>query len=254
MNRTWNAAVSAALLALLAACGGSDDDDAGTSTGTTPTAYARQFTEDFNRDTAGWTGGSADFSTNTAPTDVVFESRPIGTLGNYAADARAFFIGGHNNSDDLLLFIKKQYTGFVANTEYTMTIQSANFLSNAPTGCMGVGGAPGESVYVIAAASATEPKAVDTNGDIRLNLDHGNQGTAGAASMLLGNLANGLPCDGTLKYAAKLVKNNTGVKVKTDANGAVWAVFGIDSGFEATSQIYLQSMVIVFTPVTTTTT
>jgi len=253
MTRTWNAAVSAAILALLAACGGGDDDPAGTETGATPTAASRLVTEDFNRGTTGWTGESADYSTSTAPTEVAFGQRSIKDLG-YPDGTNAYYIGGHNNSDDALLYIKKQYTGFVANTEYTVTIQAANFLTNAPTGCMGVGGAPGESVYVIAAASPTEPKPVDTNGEIRLNIDRGNQGTAGTASMLLGNIANGLPCDGTTKYAAKLSKNTTGVKVKTDASGNIWVVFGIDSGFEATSSIYLQSLIIGFVPVVATTT
>ncbi len=149
--------------------------------------------------------------------------------------------------------MKKQLTGFVANTEYTFTI-SMNLLTNAPTGCMGVGGAPGESVYVIAAATPTEPKAVTTNGDVRLNIDRGNQGTAGTNSLILGNLANGLPCNGTTTYASKVVRNLTGVKVKSDAEGKLWVLLGIDSGFEATTSVYLQNVTMQFIPVTTTTT
>ncbi|TWI66346.1 hypothetical protein IP91_02158 [Pseudoduganella lurida] len=254
MTCNWKTALSAAILAMLAACGGSDDDDpADTSTGATPVAASVLLTQDFNQGLGGWTGESSDYTTDTAPTGVVFEQRGIAALGNYATDAKAYFVSGTNRSDDLLLYVKKQITGLVANTEYTFSVQSLNLLSSAPTGCMGVGGAPGESVYVIAAASPTEPKAVTTNGDVRLNIDRGNQATAGAASMVLGNIANGLPCDGSNKYASKLLRNFTGIKVKTDGEGKVWVLFGIDSGYEAASSVYLQNLSFAFVPVTTTT-
>jgi hypothetical protein len=257
MIRTWKAALSVATLALLAACGG-DDDPAGTSTGGTTGAYSVLLTQDFKAATNGWTGESSDYTTDTAPTNVVFELRDIYNINGVEnaayRDTKAYYISGTNRSDDLLLYVKKQITGLVANTEYTFTITSMNFLSNAQSGCMGVGGAPGESVYVIAAASATEPKPVTTNGDTRLNIDHGNQATAGTASMILGNIANGLPCTGTPTFASKLVNNGTGIKVKTDAEGKVWVLLGIDSGFEATTSIYLQNVTMAFVPVTTTTT
>jgi hypothetical protein len=254
MIRSWNTALSVATLALLAACGGSDDDPAGTSTGgTTTTAYTVQFTQDFKLDTGGWVGESSDYSTATAPTDVVFESRSISDLNKDYEGSKAYFISGTNRSSDLLLYVKKQITGLVANTDYTFSITSLNLLSKAASGCTGVGATPGESVYVIAAASATEPKPVTTNGDVRLNIDHGNQGTAGAASFVLGNIANGLPC-GSTSYASKLLRNGTGVKVKTDGEGKVWVLMGIDSGLEATSSVYLQNVIFYFVPVVATTT
>ena len=215
-------------------------------------------TQDFKVETGGWVGESSDYTTDTAPTNVVFELRDIYNLNGVTnegyKDTKAYFVSGTNRSDDLLLYVKKQITGLVANTEYTFAVPSLNLLSNAPSNCMGVGGAPGESVYVIAAASATEPKPVTTNGETRLNIDRGNQATPGATSMLMGNIANGLPCDGTTKYASKLLRNGTGVKVKTDGEGKVWVLLGIDSGFEATTSIYLQNVMLTFTPVTTTTT
>lgn len=250
MKRIWQASLTAATLAALTACGGGDDDPVAPGTGT-PTAVFRTFTADFDQDAAnwpGWTTGTSDYTADTAPTAVVFEQRPV--PAPFAS--KGYFIGGHNNSDDALLFIKKQYTGLVASTDYTFTAQ-VNFVSNTPSGCMGVGGAPGESVYVIAAASPTEPKAAaDSAGYTKLNIDRGNQGTPGAASLVMGNIGNGQPCEGSASYVAKSLRNTTGIKVKTDAEGKVWVLFGIDSGFEATSSIYVQNIVINFTPVTTT--
>ena len=247
MTCNWKAALSVATLALLAACGGDDDDPAGTSTGTTG-AYSVMLTQDFKTETGGWTGESSDYTTDTAPANVVFELRDISGFGSAYKDTKAYYVSGANRSDDLLLYVKKQITGLVANTEYTFAVTSLNLLSNAQSGCMGVGGAPGESVYVIAATSPTEPKAVTTNGDTRLNIDRGNQATPGATSMLLGNIANGLPCEGTPTYASKLVRNTTGVRVKTDGEGKVWVLLGIDSGFEATTSVYLQNVTMTFVP------
>ncbi|WP_338765248.1 hypothetical protein [Massilia sp. METH4] len=259
MIRTWKAALSVATLALLAACGGDDDDPAGTSTGTGgTTAYSVLLTQDFRAETGGWTGESSDYTAATAPTDVVFELRDIYRINNVEnaayKDTKAYYVSGTNRSDDLLLYVKKQVTGLVANTEYTFTVASLNLLSNAPSGCAGAGGAPGESVHVIAAASATEPKAVTTNGETRLNIDRGNQATAGAASVVLGDIANGLQCQGDRKYASKLIRGGTGVKVKTDGEGKAWVLLGIDSGFEGTTSIYLQNVTMTFVPVTTTAT
>jgi hypothetical protein len=250
MKRIWQASLTAATLVLLSACGGSDDDPVAPGTGT-PTAAFRTFTADFDQDPPnwpGWASETSDYSAGTAPTAVVFEQRVIPA----PFTGKGYFIGGHNNSDDAFLYIKKQYTGLVASTDYTFTAQ-VNFVSNTPSGCMGVGGAPGESVYVIGAASPTEPKAAaDSAGYTKVNIDRGNQGTPGAASLVLGNIGNGQPCDGTTRYVAKSVRNSTGIKVKTDAEGKVWVLFGIDSGFEATSSIYVQNITINFTPVTTT--
>jgi hypothetical protein len=249
MTRTWKATLSVATLALLAACGGGNDSP-GTSTGSTPTATARVLSQDFNQGADGWAGEASDYTAATAPTEVAIELRSTESLGTGYKGAKAFYMGGTNRSDDLLLYVKKQFTGFVANTEYTFSVYALNLLTDAPTGCSGVGGAPGESVYVIAAASPTEPKAVNTNGDVRLNIDRGNQATPGATSLVLGNIANGLPCDGTRKYASKLLRNTGGVKVKADGEGKLWVLFGIDSGFEANSAVYLQNLTIQFVPVT----
>ncbi|MGB9988885.1 hypothetical protein [Pseudoduganella rhizocola] len=250
MKRIWQASLTAATLVLLSACGGSDDDPVAPGTGT-PTAVFRTFTADFSQKAENWPGWiseTSDYTAGTAPTAVVFEQRTIPA----PFTAPGYFIGGHNNSDDAFLYIKKQYTGLVASTDYTFTAQ-VNFVSNTPSGCMGVGGAPGESVYVIAAASPTEPKAAaDSAGYTKVNIDRGNQGTPGAASLVMGNIGNGQPCDGSASYVAKSLRNTTGIKVKTDAEGKVWVLFGIDSGFEATSSIYVQNIVINFTPVTTT--
>jgi len=252
MTRLWTTGLSAAVLALLAACGGGDDDPAGTPTGATPTAASRSFTTDFKQGLDGWVAGTSDYTTATAPTEVVAEQRSTSGLGlGLADDSKAFYLSAHNNSDDAFMFVKKQLTGFVANTSYTVTY-SVNLLSNSPTGCMGVGGAPGESVWSVAGATPTEPKAVTDNGTVKFSVDKGNQAVAGTTSVILGNLANGQACVSNPPYAAKLYRYVTGPTVRADGEGKLWIYVGFDSGYEATTAVYLQSVTTYFVPVTTT--
>lgn len=252
MTQLWKTGMSAAILALLAACGGNDDDPVDTPTGATPTAGARQFTTDFKQGMDGWVAGTSDYTTDTAPTEVVAEQRSTAALGlGLATDSKALFLSAHNNSDDAFMYVRKQLTGLVANTSYTVTY-SVNLLSNAPSGCMGVGGAPGESVWVVAGAAPTEPKAVTENGTTKFSVDKGNQAGAGTTSVILGTLANGQPCIQNPPYAAKLYNYVTGPTVKADGEGKLWIYIGIDSGFEATTGVYLQSVTTYFTPVTAT--
>jgi len=75
-----------------------------------------------------------------------------------------FYIQGNNHSDDLFMFLKRRLSsadGVVVGVSYEITFKIV-FASGAPTGCGGIGGAPGESVYLKAGASPAEPLALLT--------------------------------------------------------------------------------------------
>jgi len=65
--------------------------------------------------------------------------------------------------------------------------------SDVPSNCVGIGGAPGESVYLKAGVSLVEPVPMLEGNDVRLNVDKGNQAGGGADASVIGNIANGLP-------------------------------------------------------------
>ncbi len=154
---------------------------------------------DFRRGgTLGWTADFADYPPN------------IGT--GYELDARlrfmprkltrvpkrGFYIQGHNRSADLFMFLKRRLTtadGIVAGQTYRIEYL-ITLASNAPSRCVGIGGAPGESVFLKAGASSIEPLAVlQPNGYLRMNVDKGNQAQSGTAASVAGNIANGIPCE-----------------------------------------------------------
>lgn len=59
---------------------------------------------------------------------------------------------------------------------------------------MGVGGAPGEGVYLKAGASVDEPvSAVGAGQHLELNIDKGHQSQGGSDAGVMGAIANGDP-------------------------------------------------------------
>jgi hypothetical protein len=124
--------------------------------------------------------------------------------------------------------------------------------SNVPAGLIGVGGAPGEGVFVKAGASAVEPVVVeDSQGQLRLNVDQGKQANGGAAASVLGNIAKE-EGDSTDNFV-RLLRTNRSAKLSatSGADGSLWIFFGTDSGFEATTSVYFTRATFVAVPLAT---
>jgi hypothetical protein len=145
------------------------------------------------------------------------------------------------------MFWKKKLTGLQPSTEYQVVLD-VEMASNVAPGLVGVGGAPGESVYVKAGASQAEPLvAPDSEGQLRLTVDKGNQSTSGSAAAVLGNVAK--ENDDSDQYAL-LHRNNRAVQqsATTSADGSLWIFFGTDSGFESTTSLYYTHAAAVLMP------
>ena len=106
------------------------------------------------------------------------------------------------------------------------------------SGLIGIGGSPGESVFVKAGASTVEPSAEeDGNGYLRMNIDKGNQARGGESMAVLGNVAN--PDVVNREYRVKTLDNaDIPLSVTTDDEGRAWLIVGTDSGFEGLTRLY----------------
>jgi hypothetical protein len=145
------------------------------------------------------------------------------------------------------MFWKKKLTGLQPSTEYQVVLD-VEMASNAAPGLVGVGGAPGENVYVKAGASQAEPLvAPDAQGQLRLTVDKANQAASGSAAAVLGNVAK--ENDDSDQYAI-IHRNNRSVQqsATTSADGSLWIFFGTDSGFESTTAVYYTRAAVVLTP------
>ena len=223
---------SAFLLVVLHGCGGGTDER--------PSPV--QLSTDFNATATDWLYGYADYTSETAPNDVVVQPRPL----PQPFTGYGLYTFGTNRSDDLFIYIKKRFSGFAPDTKYSLTF-SVTFLTRVSMGCFGVGGPPGEGVVVKGGASTIEPMTVLVNNTYQMNIDTGNEG--GKDALVLGNIANSSTDCMNLRYESKTLISRASVTTTSDNNGSLWILFGIDSGFEAASNIYYQSALVTASPV-----
>lgn len=242
----WLAAAAVALV--IGACNGGSGQ-------TAPVHFHFTFDEDLE----GWSTGFADYPVGTsgAEQEAIDEFHELG--GGHAglpepldtADG-AVRLTGNNHSDDLFMLLKGHVSGLVPDTTYQLELRVV-FASNVPTGCTGIGGSPGDSVYVKGGGSAIEPLRVmdDTSGHAtwRMNVDKGAQSNGGSDAQVLGTFANWRDCESSdFSYTLKQVSNLQlpAFEVTTDGNGEAWLLLGTDSGFEGSTTIYYTEVEAIF--------
>ena len=205
-----------------------------------------QFSYTFEEDEQGW---ATDFADLPADYDELFYeldsgwgALPTGLEGN------AIFLSGHNRSDDLFMFLKKRVEDLKPNTTYQILF-SIDLASNTPEGMMGIGGSPGESVYVKAGAVEFEPEVIEeSDGWLRMNIDKGNQASEGDDMINLGTLANpNIDIDTFTgdEYAIMTLDNQYHpFEALSDTDGVMWFIIGTDSGFEGSTQVYYDKITV----------
>lgn len=216
---------------------------------------------DFRNGALGWEAGFADYQPATDKDGFYELKAELRNLpSELGIDGTGFYIQGNNHSDDLFMFLKRRLDsadGIVAGQTYQITF-TLGFASNAPTGCVGVGGAPGDGVTLKAGASPAEPKALlgslgsdpREQPSLRMNVDKSNQSQGGIAASVTGNIANGRPCDqGPYPYVSiQRIHQHTSL-VNANSNGELWLLVGTDSGYESLTALYYQRIDVTLTPV-----
>jgi hypothetical protein len=229
MRRPTRCVLAIAVSLQLAACGGGAIEE------------TAEF--DFTRGSAGWTGGSSDYSVATEPVDVAVELRSASSPHR----GMALYMAGTNRSDDLFVYAKRRVSGLAPYTRYRVGF-SIRFLTNVGSQCAGAGGPPGEAVTVKMGASRQEPLTLQQGSDFVLNVDKGNQAASGSEAAALGHLAAaGLGCS-RASFVEKSLHRPDALSVRTGGRGSAWLMIGLDSGFEGFSQAYIRSATFDFTP------
>ncbi|MEX1279905.1 MAG: hypothetical protein AB1Z55_04230, partial [Acidimicrobiia bacterium] len=210
---------------------------------TTGSAGPIELAYDFVGGSDGWASEVADYTDATRPDDLLSETE--GAPPGFDPADGFFHLAASNRSDDLFLYLYRAVTdtdGLEPGATYEVSY-TVEFASNAPSGCAGIGGAPGESVWMKVGASEEEPIPVSEDGDTRLAVDKGGQSQGGEAADVAGVIANGIPCEEALDqdptpYALVTLEETLDGPVTADDDGRLWLFVGTDSGFEGRTSIW----------------
>ncbi len=204
-----------------------------------------EFTYTFDDDEEEWIAGFADLPVERD--DDIYEldsewRKMPDDLAGYG-----MYMQGHNRSDDLFMFLKREIDGMEPGAAYQATFRLV-LASNVPEGLSGIGGSPGESVYVKVGATTIEPLIKeDASGWLRMNIDKGNQATEGEDMINIGDMANP-NLTPTSAGSYELMEQTSGgrdFEVTADENGVIWFIVGTDSGFEGLTTLYYDTITVV---------
>lgn len=206
------------------------------------TAAAKETTAgltfDFNQNDGGFTPIFSDYP-NEQGVEEFYELRSGHEEVPIAEAGKGLFLSGNNHSDDLFMGYYKDLSGLVPETEYQFTVRF-QLATNVENDMIGIGGAPGESVFVKCGVASKEPEnSLDSLNHFCLNIDKGSQSTSGSDMIVVGNLAKE-EINRPGEYEFNEIK--TKVIARTDEAGTAYLVIGTDSGFEGVTSYYLDDI------------
>jgi hypothetical protein len=231
--------------------GACDTDD---ESSTTLPPGAVSVVSDFENGSDGWITDIADYTEPTRHEDFLSQVG-IAPPGLEEQGADFFHLSATNRSDDLFMYLSRPLTtedgvipGMTYRADFTVTFASA-----APTGCVGIGGAPGESVWLKVGAADVRPTPVTEDDATRMNVDKGSQSDGGEAATVAGSIANGIPCEEALEsdplpYALVTLSAASDGTVTATEDGSLWVFVGTDSGFEGRTSLFYDRIAVVLTP------
>jgi hypothetical protein len=201
---------------------------------------------DFTTETHGWEAGFSDFNVGDEAQmalDSGHEPLPSGV----GREGRGLFVGATNRSDDVFMFWTGAVPGLEPHRTYSVSFE-VEFATEAPSGCAGVGGAPGESVHLKVGAAPIRPEPVVDDGYYQMNIDKGNQFQDGSDAIRIGDVANSNTDCLDWVWEMKTVESQDPFQVTADAEGTVWVIVGTDSGFEARTELFYTRVQADFQP------
>jgi hypothetical protein len=210
---------------------------------------------DFRDGAQGWEAGFAEYSPEMDGMMIDAEIKPLPS--ELGINGTGYYLQGMNRSDDLFMFLKRRLgndDGVVPGQEYRIMFTIV-FASNAPSDAVGIGGSPGESVYLKAGASTVEPAVYLDSADNHylMNVDKGlGNSSDGTAASVVGNIANGLSAEEVNMenppYVSLERQHEHQYIVTASPDGELWLLVGTHSGFEGLTSIYYQSIAVTLIP------
>ncbi len=202
---------------------------------------------DFTLGTQGWEAVFADWPVAATAEEYRLESGLRALPSGLGLSGTSFYLQGLNASDDLFMGIHRRVAGLRCCQAYQATF-TLRFASEAPTGCVGVGGAPGEGVTLKVGASPKVLQVLAQGDTWALNVDKGNQSLAGSECTLAGNLANGQTDCAKPTWVVLERSVTHRFTVPADAQGQLTVFLGTDSGFEGLTRLHFLRVTVRLVP------
>lgn len=195
---------------------------------------------DFSQGDDGWQAGFSEYNGDNVESYEL--EKGISPLPPPLDESKtAYRISGMNRSDDLFMYLTKRVQGLEPNVTYKgrFTLQIA---SDAKSGGVGAGGAPGESVGLGVGLTVNQPaSSPDENNFYRMNIDKIQQCcTDGGDMEVIGDVANG-----TDEYVYTLIERTGEFSATTDHQGVLWIIVGTDSGYEGKTTLYYSNIEVI---------
>ena len=203
------------------------DDDTGLANST-------EFNFSFDNNREGWEGDFADYPSGEEQFyELDFQHSSLPDPLNIPRTG-ALMQTGSNRSDDLFMFIYRRFNGLKRNQAYTVSFE-VEFATDVADGMVGIGGSPGESVYIKAGAVSVLPEKVNQDNFYLMNIDKGNQSVGGSDMRVIGDFSNDSDQN---EYRFKSISAESLLTVTSNSSGELWMIVGTDSGFEGVTTIY----------------
>jgi len=155
---------------------------------------------------------------------------------------QGYYITAFNRSDNVKMLFRNKIDALQPNTTYRVQF-TVRFATETPSGCLGTGGAPGESVKVIADASNVRPEPIiDGEGEDEyylLNTQYMGDSQDWYQNAIMGDISNSRECEDGYEYEIKEVSSDRyHTTVTSDEDGEAWLLFGTRSGFESQTELF----------------
>jgi len=153
-------------------------------------------------------------------------------------------ISGNNHSDDLFSAVFHKFENLQPNKAYSVTF-NIDLASNTPIGAVGAGGDPNLFIGV-GGINYLPDNNIDNLNMYRPNfISKIQSGLSNEVFQIIGNIGVSptIPTPYTI-----INRNNIGTPfiIKSNSQGQIWLMIATDSGFEATTTLYLKSIYIKF--------
>lgn len=196
---------------------------------------------DFRDGKDGWQGDFSEYNGNQEDSYELAEELAM-LPEPLDGSKQAYRISGMNRSDNLFMYLTRKIDGLEPNTLYRASF-SMEIASDAITGGVGAGGAPGEAVGVGIGLTDIPPVSEpDEDNFYRMNIDKINQCcTDGEDMIVIGDVANG-----TSDPVYTLIQRSGEFSAVTNDQGELWVIVGTDSGYEGKTDLYYSTIQVLF--------